>query len=153
MSRSSAANASRAAQQSSQRAAQQATRTSSMVSNRNSSKYKQDAHHSRSQQARSMMAPRRRYSSGAPYTSQYMATSYYNNWLYFYIIASQENQSKTSSVKYQMNMLKNQMKPHEKLYTVTIQTNKGKRVIVVPKKQYDKIKTGKNVKIKNGIVQ
>ena len=53
-----------------------------------------------------MMAPRRRYSSGAPYTSQYMATSYYNNWLYFYIIASQENQSKTSSVKYQMNMLK-----------------------------------------------
>ena len=46
------------------------------------------------------------------------------------------------------NMLKQQMKAHEKLYTITVQTNKGKRLVVVPKKQYDEIKTGDKVKIK-----
>lgn len=51
------------------------------------------------------------------------------------------------------NMLKQQMKAHEKLYTITVQTNKGKRLVVVPKKQYDKIKTGEKVKIKNSVLQ
>ena len=32
-------------------------------------------------------------------------------------------------------------------------TNKGKRLVVVPKKQYDKIKTGEKVKIKNSVLQ
>ena len=45
-------------------------------------------------------------------------------------------------------MLKQQMKAHEKLYTITVQTNKGKRLVVVPKKQYDEIKNGEKVKIK-----
>ena len=54
-------------------------------------------------------------------------TSYYNNWLYFYIIVSANHQTKTINDK-------EQMKSHEKLYTVTIQT-------------------GKIAKIKNGIIQ
>ena len=141
MSRSSAANASRTAQQSSQRAAQQAARSSSMKSSANASKYRQSTQNMRSQ-SRSLMAPRRPYSSGAPYTSQYMATSYYNNWLYFYIIASSshDQQAKKDSVRYQMNMLKQQMKSNEKLYTVTVQTKKGKRVIVVPKNNTIKLR-------------
>ena len=38
-----------------------------------------------------------------------------------------------NSVDAQFNMLKQQMKPHEKLYTVTVKTKQGKRVVVVPK--------------------
>lgn len=61
--------------------------------------------------------------------------------------------NKTNHVEYQKNMLKQQMKAHEKLYTITVQTNKGKRLVVVPKKQYDEIKTGEKVKIKNSVLQ
>ena len=82
-----------------------------------------------------------------------MATSYYNNWLYFYFITSGMYKNKTNRVEYQKNMLKQQMKPHEKLYTVTVKTKQGKRVVVVPKKQYDKIEKGKHIKVKNGVVQ
>ena len=39
-----------------------------------------------------------------------------------------------------MNMLKQQMKSNEKLYTVTVQTKKGKRVIVVPKNNTIKLR-------------
>ena len=60
---------------------------------------------------------------------------------------------KKNSVDAQFNMLKQQMKPHEKLYTVTVKTKQGKRVVVVPKKQYDKIEKGKHIKVKNGVVQ
>ena len=37
-------------------------------------------------------------------------------------------------------MLKQQMKAHEKLYTITVQTNKGKRLVVVPKSNTIKLK-------------
>ena len=153
MSRSSTMNASRVAKQSSQRAAQQASRTNSMTYNNKSSKFKQDTGKIQSQQARSMVSTRHRYRPGASYTSQFMATSYYNNWLYFYFITSGMYKNKTNHVEYQKNMLKQQMKAHEKLYTITVQTNKGKRLVVVPKKQYDEIKTGEQVKIKNSVLQ
>ena len=153
MSRSSAVNASRNAQQSSQRAAQQAAKSNSMSSNKVASKYHQST---RNQQfkSRSMMLSKRPYSSGTTYSSQFVTTSYYNNWLYFYLFASmsQNQHEKKNNIDYQMNMLKQQMKPHEKLYTITVQTKHGKRVVVVSKKQYDQIKTGQHIKIKNGIV-
>ena len=153
MSRSSTMNASRVAKQSSQHAAQQASRTNSITYNNKASKFKQDTGKLQSQQARSMVSTRHRYRPGASYTSQFMATSYYNNWLYFYFITSGMYKNKTNHVEYQKNMLKQQMKAHEKLYTITVQTNKGKRLVVVPKKQYDKIKTGEKVKIKNSVLQ
>ena len=98
------------------------------------------------------MSTRHRYRPGASYTSQFMATSYYNNWLYFYFITSGMYKIKPIVLNTK-NMLKQQMKAHEKLYTITVQTNKGKRLVVVPKKQYDKIKTGEKVKIKNSVLQ
>ncbi|MCD8764420.1 hypothetical protein K1Y12_07775 [Staphylococcus hominis] len=153
MSRSSTMNASRVEKQSSQRAAQQASRTNSITYNNKASKFKQDTGKIQSQQARLMVSTRHRYRPGASYTSQFMATSYYNNWLYFYFITSGMYKNKTNHVEYQKNMLKQQMKAHEKLYTITVQTNKGKRLVVVPKKQYDEIKTGEQVKIKNSVLQ
>ena len=63
------------------------------------------------------MPSQRPYDSSAPYSSQYIATTYYNNWLFYYIFAySFLNQhEKKNSVDAQFNMLKQQMKPHEKL--------------------------------------
>lgn len=134
MSRSSAINASRNAQQSSQRAAQQATKSSRVTATKNKG---QQSVSSQKAQSRSLMPSQRPYDSSAPYSSQYIATTYYNNWLFYYIFAySFLNQhEKKNSVDAQFNMLKQQMKPHEKLYTVTVKTKQGKRVVVVPKKQ------------------
>ena len=148
MSRSSAANVSRAAQQSSQRASQQAAKSSQ-------SKSAQSKQYKTNSSTKSLVSPRRPYSSSAAYQTQFMSTSFYNNWLYLYLFssASQASQEKKNNVQYQMNMLKHQMKDHEKLYTVTVDTKQGKRVVVVPKKQYDKIQKGQHVKIKNGVVQ
>ena len=148
MSRSSAANASRAAQQSSQRASQQAAKSSQ-------SKSAQSKQYKNNSNTKSLVSPRRPYSSSAAYQTQFMSTSFYNNWLYLYLFssASQASQEKKNNVQYQMNMLKHQMKDQEKLYTVTVDTKQGKRVVVVPKKQYDKIQKGQHVKIKNGVVQ
>ena len=101
------------------------------------------------------MPSQRPYDSSAPYSSQYIATTYYNNWfilLYFCTFVFNQHEKK-NSVDAQFNMLKQQMKPHEKLYTVTVKTKQGKRVVVVPKKQYDKIEKGKHIKVKNGVVQ
>ncbi|PNZ67774.1 hypothetical protein E2556_05355 [Staphylococcus croceilyticus] len=154
MSRSSAANASRSARQSSQRAAEQAARTSSINSNamRSSAKQKQGANQY-SRQTRSLLNPKRRYSSSSPMAAQYLSTGFYNNWLFYYLIATHFHDQENKDKSYQLNMLKQQMKKNESLYTVTIKTKHGDRVIVLPKKQYDKIQTGDKVKIKNGIVQ
>ena len=75
--------------------------------------------------------------------------------LFYYIFAHSflNQHEKKNSVDAQFHMLKQQMKPHEKLYTVTVKTKQGKRVVVVPKKQYDKIEKGKHIKVKNGVVQ
>ena len=32
------------------------------------------------------MPSQRPYDSSAPYSSQYIATTYYNNWLFYYIL-------------------------------------------------------------------
>ncbi|MBM6506238.1 MULTISPECIES: hypothetical protein [Staphylococcus] len=45
------------------------------------------------------------------------------------------------------------MKNGEKLYTVTVDTKQGKRIVVLPKKQYDKVQKGQHIKIKNGVVE
>ena len=145
MSRSSAINAYRNAQQSSQRAAQQATKSSRVTATKNKG---QQSVSSQKAQSRSLMPSQRPYDSSAPYSSQYIATTYYNNWLFYYIFAhSFLNQHEKK------NSVDAQMKPHEKLYTVTVKTKQGKRVVVVPKKQYDKIEKGKHIKVKNGVVQ
>ena len=46
-------------------------------------------------------------------------------------------------------MLKYHMKPSEKLYTLTVHTKKGDRVIVVPKRDYDKVQKGSHVEYNN----
>ncbi|MDU2271811.1 MAG: proteophosphoglycan 5, partial [Staphylococcus epidermidis] len=145
-------NASRNAQQSSQRAAQQATKSSRVTATKNKG---QQSVSRQKAQSRSLMPSQRPYDSSAPYSSQYIATTYYNNWLFYYIFAHSflNQHEKKNSVDAQFHMLKQQMKPHEKLYTVTVKTKQGKRVVVVPKKQYDKIEKGKHIKVKNGVVQ
>lgn len=154
MSRSSAANASRSARQSSQRAAEQAARTSSITSNAMRSSAKQNPKYNQSsRQTRSLMNPKRRYSSTSPMAAQYLSTGFYNNWLYYYLFVTYFHDQQKQDKSYQMNMLKKQMKKNESLYTVTIKTKHGDRVVVLPKEQYDKIKTGSKVKVKNGIVQ
>ena len=55
---------------------------------------------------------------------------------------------KKNSVDAQFNMLKQQMKPHEKLYTVTVKTKQGKRVVVVPKNNMTKLKKENTLKLK-----
>ena len=42
------------------------------------------------------------------------------------------------------------MNNNEKVYTVTVKTKNGKRVIVVPKKDYEAVKKGDKVEYKNG---
>ncbi|MCJ1656757.1 hypothetical protein MT342_09125 [Staphylococcus sp. NRL 21/187] len=154
MSRSSAANASRSARQSSQRAAEQAARTSSITSTARMNSAKQrHGSNQYSSQTRSLLNPKRRYSSSSPMAAQYLSTGFYNNWLFYYLLATHFHDQNKKDKSYQLNMLKHQMKKNESLYTVTIKTKHGDRVIVLPKKQYDKIKTGDKVKIKNGIVQ
>ena len=96
-------NASRVAKQSSQRAAQQASRTNSMTYNNKASKLKQDTGKLQSQQARSMVSTRHRYRPGASYTSQFMATSYYN-MVIFYFITSGMYKNKTNHVEYQKHV-------------------------------------------------
>ena len=54
--------------------------------------------------------------------------------LYFLQYLFLNQHEKKNSVDAQFHMLKQQMKPHEKLYTVTVKTKQGKRVVVVPKK-------------------
>ena len=71
---------------------------------------------------------------------------------YFYFITSGMYKNKTNHVEYQKHV-ETTNEAHEKLYTITVQTNKGKRLVVVPKKQYDEIKTGEKVKIKNSVLQ
>ena len=101
----------------------------------------------------SLLSPRRKYSSSSSSSAQFLSTGFYNNWLFYYAILNQGQNNKRSSVNYQLNMLKQQMKHNEELYTVTVKTKQGKRVIVLPKKEYDKIQKGDKVKIKNGVVQ
>ena len=55
---------------------------------------------------------------------------------------------KKNSVDAQFHMLKQQMKPHEKLYTVTVKTKQGKRVVVVPKNNMTKLKKENTLKLK-----
>ena len=68
-----------------------------------------------------------------------MATSYYNNWLFFILLHPVCIKIKPIMLNTK-NMLKQQMKAHEKLYTITVQTNKGKRLVVVPKSNTIKLK-------------
>lgn len=96
------------------------------------------------------MPSQRPYDSSAPYSSQYIATTYYNNWLFYYIFAHSflNQHEKKNSVDAQFHMLKQQMKPHEKLYTVTVKTKQGKRVVVVPKNNMTKLKKENTLKLK-----
>lgn len=59
----------------------------------------------------------------------------------------------SSSVDAQKDMLKKQMKDKETLYTVTVDTKNGERVIAVPKKDYDKIQKGSHIKYNNGKIE
>ncbi|MEB6609265.1 hypothetical protein [Staphylococcus borealis] len=150
MNRSSAVNASRASRLSSQRAAAQASKTSNIAHNTN---VKNSYHSSRyNHQTRALLNPNYKYSPYASVPSQFMATNFYNNWLFYYMIANSSQEHK-HSVNYQIDMLKHQMKAKETLYTVTIKTKQGDRVVVLPKHQFDKLQKGSNVKIKNGVVQ
>ena len=174
MSRQSAINASRqSAQQASQSASRQASQNSlsrSQAQNqasRNSQKSAMPKNNntlSRSQakgqakyknmqgNTRSLTPVGKPYSSGAPYDRQFMTTSFYNNWLIYSLLVNQNETKKNKiiDIDKQKDILKSKMKDNEKLYTVTINTKKGKRLITLPKKDYDKVQKGAKVKYHNG---
>lgn len=86
-----------------------------------------------------------------------MGTSFYNNWLFYYAIVNNRNehkkkQSAALSIQQQKDMLRKQMKKGETLHTITVQIKHGKRLIAVPKEDYDKVQKGATVHYHNGKV-
>lgn len=148
MARQSAINASRqSAQQASRSAAMRASQTS-RASARNQSKFQRMA-----SRTRSLTPPTRRFSSSGSYQNQFIGSTFYNNWLFYYLILNMDNSRKKSdsaSLEAQKRMLKQQMKHGETLYTITLKTKNGKRLITLPKKDYDKVKKGSKITYHNG---
>lgn len=140
-------------------ASQQASRSASTNASRSVSNSANRSNVSRSQavqnQTRSMSPVGKPYSSKASKNQQLMTTNFYNNWLLYYMVinTTQDNHKKSMSVDAQKDMLKKQMKDKETLYTVTVDTKNGERVIAVPKKDYDKIQKGSHIKYNNGKVE
>ena len=83
----------------------------------------------------------------APYSDQRLASMYFNNTLFFWIVMQHHN----LNIKQQYHILQNNMTAKDKLYTITIKDKRDKEhLIVVPKKDYDAIQKGAHVKYKNG---
>ena len=102
---------------------------------------------------RPMTPPTKPMTKGSSYERQYMNTSFYNNWLFYYMVLNanqSQKEQKLMSVENQKKMLKQQMKPNEKTYSVTVKTDKGSRVITLPKKDYDKVQKGAKIEYSNG---
>ena len=97
---------------------------------------------------KSLMHPKGSFNTSKPYSQQYMHSTFYNDWLLYYLIMNNANH--TQSLKKQKSMMKNQMNKNEKLYTITINTKDGKRIIALPKKDYDSVKKGQKIHYKNG---
>lgn len=107
-----------------------------------------------SQSMKTLTQPKGSFNPSKPYSDQWMHTSFYNNWLFYNLMNAQhDNNQKVKSVESQFMMLKQHMKPHEKLYTLTIHTKQGDRLISVPKKDYDRVKKGSHVTYHNGQLQ
>ncbi|WP_251943691.1 hypothetical protein [Staphylococcus sp. Marseille-Q5304] len=88
--------------------------------------------------------------SVASMQDQRKASMYYNNYLFYWLIMSNQG---LSSQK-QKQILKKNMGPKDKLYTITIEDKHHKdHVIVVNKKDYQAIQKGAHVKYKKGKVQ
>lgn len=107
-------------------------------------------HRNMMNRTKSLSAPKGTYKPNTPYDKQFMHTSFYNNWIFYYLMMNSTNDIKKHNALEQKEMMKNQMKKGESLYTITINTNKGQRVIAVPKKDYDKVKEGQHVEYHNG---
>lgn len=99
---------------------------------------------------KSLSAPKGSYKPNAPYDKQFMHTSFYNDWVFYYLMMHPSSDAKHHNAYEQKKMMKHQMKKGESLYTITINTDKGQRVIAVPKKDYDKVKKGQHVEYHNG---
>lgn len=105
----------------------------------------------RSQQTtKPLSVPKGSYNPSKPYSDQWSHTNFYNNLLFYNLMFGEHTSKYPQSEQTQRLMLQNQMKSGEHLYTVTIKTKKGDRVIIVPKKDYDKVKEGQHVKYENG---
>lgn len=148
MARQSAINASR-------QSAQQASRNASRSANQKGSAASRQRARASLNRTKSLTPPPRRYQDSIPYHNQFMGTSFYNNWLFYYAIVNnrdehKKKQSAALSIQQQKDMLRKQMKKGETLHTVTVQTKHGKRLIAVPKKDYDKVQEGATVHYHNG---
>ena len=84
------------------------------------------------------------------YSQEHTMASFYNNFLFYNLILNHNNPNHYPTEASQFSNLKKQLKPHEKVYTITVKTKKGKRVISLPKKDYDKVKEGSYIKYENG---
>lgn len=97
---------------------------------------------------KSLMKPSGSFNTNKPYNQQYMHSTFYNDWLLYYLILNNANHNQ--SLEKQKSMMKNQMIKNEKLYTITVNTKNGKRIIALPKKDYDNVKVGQKIHYKNG---
>lgn len=150
MARQSAINASR-------QSAQQASRNASRSASQKGSAASRQRARASLNRTKSLTPPPRHYQDSIPYHNQFMGTSFYNNWLFYYAIVNnrdehKKKQSAALSIQQQKDMLRKQMKKGETLHTVTVQTKHGKRLIAVPKKDYDKVQEGATVHYHNGKV-
>lgn len=82
------------------------------------------------------------------YNQQMMSSNFINNWLFYYLILNSTHQNQT--LEKQKSMMKHQLEHNETNYTITVNTKKGKRLISLPQKDYNKIKKGQTIHYKNG---
>lgn len=145
----------RASMSASRQASQNASANASRSASANASRSNVSRSQAVQNQTRSMSPVSKPYSSKASKNQQLMTTNFYNNWLLYYMVinTTQDNHKKSMSVDAQKDMLKKQMKDKETLYTVTVDTKNGERVIAVPKKDYDKIQKGSHIKYNNGKIE
>ncbi|PTI79839.1 hypothetical protein BU064_03900 [Staphylococcus succinus] len=98
----------------------------------------------------SLARPHTIYSAGSSYKDQRRAAMYFNNSLFYWIVMNNHN----INMHKQQQLLKQNMRPKEKLYTITVKGKDHKdHVLVVTKKDYDTIQKGAHVKYKNGEIK
>lgn len=119
------------------------TRSQALHQSKQAEKYR-----NMSSRTKSLMQPKGSFNTNKSYSQQYMHSTFYNDWLLYYLIINNTNHQ--ASIEKQREMLKNQMHKNEKLYTITIKTKQGNRIITLPKKDYDRVQEGQSVHYQNG---
>ena len=128
--------------------AQQASRQASQAKNQSTSVSHRQLQKQTTlpkQSPKTLSIPKGTYNLKRSYSDQWTHTSFYNNLLFYNLMT----QNHLSEMK-QKALLQQHLKPKETIYTLTVHTKKGDRVITVPKKDYDKVHKGSHIEYQNG---